>query len=466
MTRFIAIVCTAFLVRVKPVSTMAKPSCMNITRNEAMSTHARFSDVSLMSAAHVRGRACRRCGDGAAARVRPSHGPREHEEPADDERQQAPPDDAPRQAHPQEERPVLAVGAVPQDDLRGVLEVVEHFLRGGVPLARRALDGSQDDLFDLRIEVRQELARRSWVLVQLGAQHRVGAAGRDGQVPRDHLVEHRSDRVDVGPRVASAAPHLLGRHVIGRADGGREAEPGEPPGRFVHGDAEVEELDRPVLADDDVVGLEVAVDDPLAVEIDDRAADLARERDRLVHRDALSFLHDGAQGPALRELHHEVHPALLLGLEDPDDVRVRELLADLLLALEALVEGDVALVVQVRHLERDDRPARVVDGLEDRRHPAAGEELGQLVLIEAIARDEVAHRRAAYPSPPKLKGEDRAGGLPLRDLLKDDYLVLAMTPSVTVNWLSVLPDTFFWKMDWFEWSYRPSSMKFRWLPTP
>src|SRR5271168_2859505 len=46
MIRFIAMVLTAFLERVKPVSTIANPSCMNITRKPATSSHARFSELS------------------------------------------------------------------------------------------------------------------------------------------------------------------------------------------------------------------------------------------------------------------------------------------------------------------------------------------------------------------------------------------------------------------------------------
>src|ERR1035441_76829 len=46
MIKFIAMVLTAFLERVNPVSTIANPSCMNITRNPATSSHARFSELS------------------------------------------------------------------------------------------------------------------------------------------------------------------------------------------------------------------------------------------------------------------------------------------------------------------------------------------------------------------------------------------------------------------------------------
>src|ERR1700688_5021368 len=46
MIRFIAMVLTAFLARVNPVSTIANPSCMNITRKPATSNHARLSELS------------------------------------------------------------------------------------------------------------------------------------------------------------------------------------------------------------------------------------------------------------------------------------------------------------------------------------------------------------------------------------------------------------------------------------
>src|SRR6185295_10456267 len=40
--KFMVIVCAAFLARVKPVSTIAKPACMNITRNPATNVHTKL----------------------------------------------------------------------------------------------------------------------------------------------------------------------------------------------------------------------------------------------------------------------------------------------------------------------------------------------------------------------------------------------------------------------------------------
>ena len=40
--KFMDIVCMAFLARVKPVSTRAKPACMNMTRKPATSSHVKL----------------------------------------------------------------------------------------------------------------------------------------------------------------------------------------------------------------------------------------------------------------------------------------------------------------------------------------------------------------------------------------------------------------------------------------
>src|SRR5690242_10934756 len=56
MTRFIPIVFTACFARVNPVSTKAKPTCMNMTRNPPSSTQTRLSDCSMSSSSRCDGR--------------------------------------------------------------------------------------------------------------------------------------------------------------------------------------------------------------------------------------------------------------------------------------------------------------------------------------------------------------------------------------------------------------------------
>src|SRR5438045_9687798 len=67
---------------------------------------------------------------------------------------------------------------------------------------------------------------------------------------------------------------------------------------------------------------------------------------------------------------------------------------DLLLAQETLVEDEVALVLEMRHLQHD-RPAGLrVAGAKQRRHAAARDDVGELVLIERLARCELPHAAA------------------------------------------------------------------------
>src|SRR2546426_2453615 len=47
--KFIVMVCAAFFARVKPVSTSARPACMNITRNPATSVQTKLMATVLAS---------------------------------------------------------------------------------------------------------------------------------------------------------------------------------------------------------------------------------------------------------------------------------------------------------------------------------------------------------------------------------------------------------------------------------
>src|SRR2546422_3979473 len=131
MTRFMPMVLTAFLARVNPVSTIAKPTCMNITRNPAMSTHARLSDCSMSSLPDRGGRAARRWMAAAGPDQRCQSG----QDGRDQERHGKPAGDAP---------PVLpssrARGWVAGRDPPLVSPGIEELRRPLVKIARDALD--------------------------------------------------------------------------------------------------------------------------------------------------------------------------------------------------------------------------------------------------------------------------------------------------------------------------------------
>ena len=102
------------------------------------------------------------------------------------------------------------------------------------------------------------------------------------------------------------------------------------------------------------------MNDAARVQVDERARNLGRDVERSLHLH-LAVALDRAERFALRQLHDQVHPALLLGREHADDVGVVELLTDLLLALEALIERDVGLVLEVRHLQRHGLSRRPIE---------------------------------------------------------------------------------------------------------
>src|SRR5207249_238471 len=142
------------------------------------------------------------------------------------------------------------------------------------------------------------------------------------------------------------------------------------------------------------LGLEVAVDDAVIVQVDEGVGDLDRESDRGRHGEAALAPQAVAEQLPLDVLHRQVETALRARAEDLDDGRMIQTLPDLLLAAEALVEDDVARVLEMRDLERDRVPVLEVARPEDGRHAAARDDIEELVLVDGLAGGEVSHRPA------------------------------------------------------------------------
>ena len=138
----------------------------------------------------------------------------------------------------------------------------------------------------------------------------------------EELVEDDAGRVEIGALVDRGSPRLLGREILSRPDDrarlGHLAGPGP-------GDAEVGHLDAPLAVDEDVVGLDVAVDDPVLVGVPEGGEDLAGVRDR-DGNGARAARHDQLlERAALDVLHHdEVRPVDDAAVVDRDDVRMRQ----------------------------------------------------------------------------------------------------------------------------------------------
>ena len=151
------------------------------------------------------------------------------------------------------------------------------------------LEAAAHDALDVR---RDGLVREREVRGLFAEDRRddVGAGIAAERLPsREHLVEHRAEGEEIAARVGRFAAHLLGCHVThGSEDHARlraarrGGEVRALPRARVLGElreTEVENLDAPVLRDEEVLGLEIAVDDALVV----RGGKAAGDLDRPVH---------------------------------------------------------------------------------------------------------------------------------------------------------------------------------------
>jgi hypothetical protein len=243
-------------------------------------------------------------------------------------------------------------------------------------------------------------------VVDLGEQDLLDDLARERRAARDQLIGDAADRVHVEATVEGLALDLLRGHVV-RGAGDAVARAGGV-GREHRGDPEVDQLDHALAAaslhQDDVLGLDVAVDDAVPVRGGEALAELAKDRHDL--GGAADRVLVGDQVLAVEQLHAKKQAAVgeLAEVEDLDDVAVTHatggarLVAKhlghlrLLAQIEAKdLEGDVALDVDVR-------------GFVDDAHAALAEPADQAI---ARARDDLADDQAQARA---LGGGARGGG--------------------------------------------------------
>src|SRR5690606_2064054 len=159
---------------------------------------------------------------------------------------------------------------------------------------------------------------------------------------------------------------------------------GEPVLLEAARDAEVRHLRAPLAVDEDVLRLDVAVDDPLGVRGGERAADLDRVGDGLLDRQPPAAADALLQRLALDVLEDDVGVAVVLaGVDDGDDVRVREAGGGAGLAPEALELVRLRRDVAVEQLDRHPPLQRLVEGPVDGGHATRAH-----LLLEAEASAE------------------------------------------------------------------------------
>ena len=219
--------------------------------------------------------------------------------------------------------------------------------------------------------------------------------GLEGQPSRDELVEDDTDRVEVAARVERIAASLLGAHVLGRAAD-------DPRARYAWllrlrahlGQAEVDDLDevaaRPRGLQDDVLGLEVAVDDVLVVRLGERRERLAEHVDDAPERQRSVLVRDAREIAPAQEFHDQVELAVgcVAEVDDPHRVRVVQPARGARLGDEARGGVLFAYEVRVDDLHRDRAPEVRLFGAVDAPHPADADELENQVAARERAPDE------------------------------------------------------------------------------
>ena len=212
----------------------------------------------------------------------------------------------------------------------------------------------------------------------------------------DHLEQHRRERVEVRAPIDRPAERLLRRHVRGRSE--HHAHVGELAAAEQHlgiadelDEAKVDDLralPAAHLDEHDVIGLEIAMDDAVAVRVRDSIEQLARDRERAPHADR-ALLHLPGQRVALDQLHHEEQEALLdEHVDRMDQVLVIEHADRVRLAREALDRLRGGIHPRGGRLERE-LAAIGSDDAPHAAHPALAELPEQLVLAELHAGSEV-----------------------------------------------------------------------------
>ncbi|MEZ5061445.1 MAG: hypothetical protein R2700_08020 [Solirubrobacterales bacterium] len=162
-----------------------------------------------------------------------------------------------------------------------------------------------------------------------------------------HLVEDAAEGVDVGAGVDALTLDLLGRDVVERAD--------EPAGRGQRGAARLVEPLRQaevgqegvlgrILAlprlDEDVAGLDVAMDETARVSDVEGTSDLCQQRRRARGVDRPARDQEAPQVGAVDQVHgHEEAAVLLPRVMDRNDVGMAQRHRDPRLRTEALAEG-------------------------------------------------------------------------------------------------------------------------------
>jgi len=209
-------------------------------------------------------------------------------------------------------------------------------------------------------------------------------------VARHGLYEDQGQGVDVAAAGEGPALGLLGRRVAGRAQ--------DRAGRLGHrgvgqrpGEPEVGDPESAVVAEEQVGGLEVPVDQALAVGVVQPAGGFEADEGGLGDAEAPALVEHGSQRPAPDELGDQEGDVVLAPVVDGQQVGVVESGGGLGLRAEAADERSVIGVGLVQELDRHPPPEAGVLGQEHLGRGPGADRGQEAVPTREDATDLVVH---------------------------------------------------------------------------
>ena len=213
------------------------------------------------------------------------------------------------------------------------------------------------------------------------------ALGCEGHLPGDHLEQADARAVDVRAGICVTTLDVLGGEVGDRPDDhplGRRGVVGHRAR-----EAEVGDLHPPVVGDEDVLRLDVAVHESGIVRCGQGLEHRVENRQGLLGGEGAVVAQHVAQGATGDVFHGEVgKPGRLALVEDGDDMGVAELRGGPGLPAEARDESWVLGECGAHHLEGYRAIESGVDGLVDGRHATPGDPGHHLVAAVHEGPDE------------------------------------------------------------------------------
>jgi hypothetical protein len=297
--------------------------------------------------------------------------------------------------------------------LERLLQRLGELHRGLVAVLGLLLHPAEDDLHQRGGEVGVEVARVGRRIAHVHPHHRERLAGLEGEAPGEDVVEHHRRRVEVAARVGPEAASLLrGHEVGGAADVAVEGDPGGGVAADLR-EPEVHHLHEVVAGaerlDQDVLGLDVAVDDLRRVRLGERGEHLADDLDGARRRQRSRLPHQPREVDAPQELHHDEQQPVLGApeVEHAHRVGVVEPGAGAGLGVEARHRGLVAREVRMDHLHREGLAEGGLLGAVHAAHAARSDGFEDDVPGAELATDE----RIARPVAERADGEAARGAV-------------------------------------------------------